>query len=126
MSMHLHHPSLSINGKKKGIKKFRNAEEARRARELESSWKELEQKWSASTTKIKPVGLVNKLPNLNYRGRDNPKPVSVDSGITGPVTTKQIPKYTGDKIIGICQMPKSNAVPIFNPEHIIEIGKMRR
>ncbi len=45
MSMHLHHPSLSLNGKKKGKVKFRNAEEARRARELEDSWKDLQKKW---------------------------------------------------------------------------------
>ena len=31
MSMHLHHPSLSLNGKKRGKVKFRNAAEAQRA-----------------------------------------------------------------------------------------------
>ena len=41
MSMHLHHPSLSLNGKRKGKVKFRNADEARKARELEESWKKL-------------------------------------------------------------------------------------
>ena len=41
MSMHLHHPSLSLNGRKRGKVKFRNAEEAQRARELDASWKEL-------------------------------------------------------------------------------------
>ena len=41
MSMHLEHPALSYNGKKKGRIKFRNAEEARKARELDASWKEL-------------------------------------------------------------------------------------
>jgi len=127
MSMHLAHPSLSTMGKKKGIKKFRNAKEAQRARELSESWKQLDQKWSESSHKaVKPVGTVNKLPSYNYRGRDNPKPVSIDSGITGAVSSKPIPQYTGDKLLGICQMPKSNAVPIYNPEHIIEIGRMRR
>ena len=32
MSMHLHHPSLSTTGKKKGKKKFASAEHARKAR----------------------------------------------------------------------------------------------
>lgn len=41
MSMHLHHPSLSLNGKKRGKVKFRNAAEAQRARDLDTSWKEL-------------------------------------------------------------------------------------
>ena len=31
MSMHLHHPSLSLGGKRKGKVKFRNAEEAKKA-----------------------------------------------------------------------------------------------
>ncbi len=35
-------------------------------------------------------------------------------------------KYTGDNMIGICQMSKSNAVPVFNQAHVVEIGKMRR
>jgi len=34
--------------------------------------------------------------------------------------------YTGDKIIGIAQMAKSNAVPVFNSDHIVEIARMRR
>ena len=46
MSMHLHHPALSLNGKKKGKHKFRNAEEARKARELDESWKALQKKWA--------------------------------------------------------------------------------
>ena len=41
MSMHLEGPWLSLNGRKKGKVKFRNAGEAQRARELDASWKEL-------------------------------------------------------------------------------------
>ena len=44
----------------------------------------------------------------------------------GPVSSKQIPQYTGTKIIGISQMAKSNAVPVFEQEHIIDIARMRR
>ena len=39
--MHLESPALTMTGKKKGKKKFRNADEARKARELDESWKEL-------------------------------------------------------------------------------------
>jgi hypothetical protein len=35
-------------------------------------------------------------------------------------------KYTGDNMIGIAQMPKSNAVPVFNHDHVLEISRMRR
>ena len=45
MSMHLEGPWLSTTGKKKGKQKFRNAEQARKARELDESWKELQKKW---------------------------------------------------------------------------------
>lgn len=45
MTMHLEGPWLSKTGKYKGKKKFRNAEEARKSRELDASWKELQKKW---------------------------------------------------------------------------------
>lgn len=44
MSMHIEGPWLSTTGKRKGKQKFRNAEAARRARELEESWKELKKR----------------------------------------------------------------------------------
>ena len=39
---------------------------------------------------------------------------------------KPAPVYTGDKMLGIAQMHKSNAVPIFKSEDAIEIARMRR
>jgi N-acetylglucosamine-6-phosphate deacetylase len=39
--MHLEGPWLSTTGKRKGKKKFASAEHAKKARELEESWKEL-------------------------------------------------------------------------------------
>ena len=45
MTMHLAHPALSMGGKRKGKVKFRNADEARKSRELNSDWKELQKKW---------------------------------------------------------------------------------
>ena len=45
MSMHLDHPALSLNGKKRGKIKFRNAVEARKSRELDREWKQLKIKW---------------------------------------------------------------------------------
>ena len=41
MTMHMCGPALSLNGKKKGKVKFRNAAEAQKARELDAEWKEL-------------------------------------------------------------------------------------
>jgi hypothetical protein len=34
--------------------------------------------------------------------------------------------YTGTEMLGISQMAKSNAVPVFNSDHITDIARMRR
>jgi hypothetical protein len=34
--------------------------------------------------------------------------------------------YSGTKMIGIAQMAKSNAVPVFNNDAVIDIARMRR
>ena len=53
MSMHLHHPSLSLNGKKRGKIKFRNADEAKKARDLDIEWKELQKRWGVEAEEKK-------------------------------------------------------------------------
>jgi hypothetical protein len=59
-------------------------------------------------------------------GRETKRINSLDTGHTGAVRTKDIPKYTGTKIKGIGTMHKSNAVPIFSDEQAVEISRMRR
>jgi asparagine synthase (glutamine-hydrolysing) len=68
----------------------------------------------------------SRVPFCNPRIAELRKIASVDSGHTGAVNVKQTPQYTGDKIIGIGTMHKSNAVPIFNDEAAKDISKMRR
>lgn len=52
---------------------------------------------------------------------------SIDSGHTGAVTTGVKPQfYTGEKIIGISVMAKSNLVPVFSKEALMDISTMRR
>lgn len=130
MTMHLHHPSLSLMGKKKGKVKFRNADEARNARELDSSWKELQKKWAVEEADKKRKRALTAEP-LKYSlttpvGRTNTHHIPSRGDTGGIASVKQIPKYTGTKIIGISQMAKSNAVPVFEQEHIIDISRMRR
>jgi len=131
MTMHLHHPSLSLMGKKKGKVKFRNADEARKARELDSSWKELQKKWAVEEADKKRKRALT-AETLSYKlstpaGRSTGHDVkSLDTGHTGAVRTKDIPQYTGTKILGIGTMHKSNAVPIFSDEQAIDISRMRR
>ena len=131
MTMHLAHPSLSMGGKRKGKIKFRNAEEARKHRELESDWLDLQKKWGVEqeTKKRKRAmaaePLVYSLPTPV--GRTNTHHIkSLDTGHSGPISSKPTPKYTGTKVKGISQMAKSNAVPVFNQDHIVEIARMRR
>ena len=131
MSMHLHHPSLSLTGKRKGKVKFRNAAEAQRARELDASWKEIlksqgvaaEQKRRTRAMRAEP--LQYNLSSANDRANTRHIP-SLDTGHSGPVSSKENPKYTGTKILGIGTMHKSNAVPVFSDEEAVEISTMRR
>lgn len=128
--MHLHHPGLSLNGKYKGKKKFRNADEAQKARELENSWNELQKKWGVEQEekqrrRAMGSGTYNP-PKLSYRGSDQPRPPSIDSGIKGAVTVKQTPHYTGENLVGIAVMHKSCLQPIFNQQQAIDSASMRR
>ena len=130
MSMHLHHPSLSLNGKKKGKVKFRNAEEARKARELDEQWNALQKKWGVEAEDKKRKRAMS-AETLTYSlptpvGRTNTHHIrSLNSG-AGVATMAPAKVYTGTKIKGIGTMHKSNAVPIFSDEEAVAIANMRR
>lgn len=125
--MALVHPSLNTTGKRKGKVKFKNAAEAQRARDLDRDWQNLQKKWGVDSGKT-----VKKTESkLDYTltvpvGRETAKIKSVDTGHLGAISSKQIPKYTGTKMLGIGQMAKSNAVPVFSKEEVIAIATMRR
>ena len=128
MSMHLHHPALSYNGKKKGKVKFRNAEEARKARELDVSWKELQKKWELDAEEKRRQRALAAEP-LSYKlttppGRDTKHIPSLNTG--GNATLAPVKVYTGTKVKGIATMHKSNAVPVFSNEEAVAISSMRR
>ena len=131
MTMHLHHPSLSLSGKRKGKVKFRNAEEARKARELDESWAALQKQWGVDAEEKKRRRAMSAEP-LTYKlsapvGRTTSNHIpSRNTGEVGAVTHKESPKYTGTKIKGIGTMHKSNAVPVFSDEEAIAISTMRR
>jgi len=129
MTMHLAHPALSMGGKRKGKVKFRNAEEARKARELDQSWKELQDKWGVEAEEKKRKRALS-APTLTYTLSAPPgrtTSTNIPSRVTAGGSTAPIHKvYTGNKIIGIGTMHKSNAVPIFSDEQAVEISRMRR
>ena len=130
MTMHLEGPWLSTTGKKKGKVKFRNAEEAKKARELDESWKQLQKKWAVEAEDKKRKRAMS-AETLTYSlptpiGRTNTHHIkSLNSG-AGVATLAPAKVYTGDKIKGIGTMHKSNAVPIFSDEEAVAIANMRR
>jgi hypothetical protein len=124
--MHLVGPWLTTGGKKKGKQKFRNSEQAKKARELDSSWEQLLSKHGETSNKEKKS--FKKLSySLSVPAERSTKHIkSVDTGHRGAVTIKKPMQYTGDKIIGIGTMHKSNAVPIFTDDEAKAISSMRR
>lgn len=129
MSMHLHHPSLSLTGKSKKKQKFRSAEEARKARELDASWKELQAKWGVAQEDRRRKRAMS-ADTLEYKlttpaGRETVQIKSLDTGLA-VASLAPAKVYTGTKVKGIGTMHKSNAVPIFSDEEAHDIARMRR
>ena len=130
MTMHMCGPALSLNGKKKGKFKYRNAAEAQKARELDAEWKELlkrqgveaENKKRARAMKAEP--LVYKLETPV--GRTNTHHIPSLNTVGGVAVLAPPKVYTSTKVKGIATMHKSNAVPVFSDEEAIDISKMRR
>jgi hypothetical protein len=128
--MHLCGPALSLNGKKKGKVKFRNAEEARKARELDASWKELQKKWEVDADEKRRLRAMKAEP-LTYKlsapaGRTTSNHIPSRNTGDGIASSKPVPQYTGTKMLGIGVMHKSNSVPIFSDQEAVEIATMRR
>ncbi len=92
-------------------------------RELAASWEAMLAKYPskplrASTSKTAVV--------TKSFVRETVRHPSLNSGLgnaTKPIHGKV---YTGDKIIGIGTLHKSNAVPVFSSDEAVEISKMRR
>ena len=127
--MHIEGPWLSMAGKKKGKQKFRNAEEAQKARELSASWEELQKKHKTATivNKIMNRNMYNNFADLSIpEGRNTTAHIKsrVTAGGTAALPPAKV--YTGTEMLGIGQLHKSNAVPVFRTEDAIDISKMRR
>lgn len=128
--MALVHPSLNMTGKRKAKVKFKSAEEAQRARQLEREWADLQKKWDVDANSKRQRRAMSAAP-LEYKlttpvGRETQKIGSRDTGHLGAISSKQIPKYTGTKMLGIGTLHKSNAVPVFSEKEAHDIATMRR
>jgi hypothetical protein len=128
MTMHLAHPSLSTGGKKKGKQKFRNAQQAKQARELADSWTELQKKWG-----VDPNQKAKKSKSTEKLTYSLPTPVGrtnthhIPSHSTKGGSTSTVHKvYTGDQVLGVTIVHKSCLQPVFNQQQAIDAASMRR
>jgi len=129
MTMHLAHPALTTTGKRRGKQKYASAEHARKARELDTEWKELQKRWGIEAEEKKRTRALKAAPLTGYNlgvpvERSTRHIPSVDTG--GNATLAPAKVYTGTKVKGIATMHKSNAVPVFSDEEAVEISRMRR
>jgi len=125
MSMHMEGPWLSMSGKRKGKKKWASAEQKQQAELLDAEWQKLKDQY-APKTKLKSSRSSYVPPKPLRRDADKPRIPSLDTGVKGAVNVRMPMQYTGDKIVGIGTMHKSNAVPIFSDQEAKDISSMRR
>lgn len=129
MTMHLEGPWLSTTGKKKGKQKFRNADQARKARQLKDDWEQLLKKHGIEQEERRRKRAMSSgtytPPKVDPYRRETPHIDSLPF-TAGPCVKAPDKVYTGTMIKGIGTMHKSNAVPIFSDEQAVDIAKMRR
>jgi hypothetical protein len=125
---------FSTTGKKKGKKKFRNADVANKARQNAESWQAFLDKWDIKPddkTSGKPVRKSTWMgPTVNSRVVVDPRRStnhipSLDTG-KGLAAKKEVQQYTGTECIGVAVMHKSCLQPIFNKQSAEDVAKMRR
>ena len=103
------------------IPKRKKRKPTARQRELQASWEAILKKYESK----KPVKSVQTYVAPKPYVRETKHYPSLNS--YGGNATKASPKvYTGDKMLGIATLHKSNAVPVFNTEEAQDISKMRR
>jgi len=132
MTMHLEGPWLTTTGKVKSKRrKYASADAARKERELKAEWQQRQREWDQLTPRFGSgkisITATARISPQYPPGREPQRHIpSLDTGVTGAVTVKATPQYTGTKIKGIGTMHKSNAVPIFSDDEAVDIAHMRR
>jgi hypothetical protein len=119
-------PWLSMTGKRRGKQKWASAEQKQQAEALAADWEKVKAKYASSKNTVVKTTKKTYTPPVALRRDTGPRIPSLDTGHKGAVTVKQTPQYTGNKIVGIGTMHKSNAVPIFSDQEAKDISSMRR
>jgi hypothetical protein len=103
------------------IKKRKAKKPDAKARELASEWEKLMKKYEPKNISSKAKPYVAPKPFV----RETQHVPSLDTGYSN-CAKKEPMKYTGTNMLGVGQMHKSNAVPIFSKDDAVEISRMRR
>lgn len=106
--------------------KFKSAEHKRRYEENQKSWEDLKKKWERTSRVRTP-----KRETLSYSlstppGRSTSHQYPSMSTVGGNATRTEPQRYTGDSMLGIATLHKSNAVPVFQQDDAKDISAMRR
>jgi hypothetical protein len=131
MAFHLEGPWLSTTGKKKGPKRWASAEAKRTAQARQAEWNRklvefdrMAPGFSTGPYNSPKKTIADYLPKTPP-GRETARIESQDTGWVACVKVKDN-EYTGDAVIGISTLHKSNGVPVFSRQDAIDISKMRR
>lgn len=80
----------------------------------------------AKAKSVKATSILSHKPNVFIPEDRNPRTIASHDSGKGNATKKEAVHYTGDAMVGLAQMHKSNLVPIFNTEAAQDVAKMRR
>lgn len=110
---------------------YTNQKSKRKQRKPNAAQRQLQAEWEAILKKYEPKKV--KAPKQELKdvyklstppARETKYYPSLDTG--GFATKKETQQYTGDKMIGIGTLHKSNAVPVFCDDEAKEMARMRR
>jgi hypothetical protein len=111
-----------------GKTKWASSQHKSQAQKLESEWLEKQKEWAKMSPLYGKTAPKNTILNtgLSIPPGRTAKPInSVDTRVShAPATPSKF--YSGDKMLGVCTLHKSNAVPVFSSQEAIEISSMRR
>lgn len=94
-------------------------------RQLAADWEALQQKYEPKKP-VKKVFNTWQYTLSTPPGRSTTKHIPSRNTGEGIASSKQTMQYTGDKMLGIGTLHKSNAVPVFSEGEAKEMARMRR
>jgi hypothetical protein len=105
--------------------KFKSAEAKRLSEQLAADWANLKRKHETS----KPTKKVFKQWSYELTtppGRSTSHHIPSRGDNSGVGASREVKQYTGSEMVGIGQLHKSNAVPVFRAQDAKDLASMRR